>query len=114
MSLLDDTKLDKITKKYLLEQGFSIITDTRTAVLWGLSYIAPGGRYSIYLDFNKNGVLNVSLCHINFMHFEMHTLYKQVLKSPDQYDLDIVLSDIDSKYDYKSKPKSPGYLFEAI
>ena len=48
------------------------------------------------------------------MHFEMHTLYKQVLKSPDQYDLDIVLSDIDAKYNYKSKPKSPGYSFEAI
>lgn len=114
MSLLDDTKIDKITKEYLEELGFSTITNSRTSILYGLSYIDSHRQYYIYLDFNRNGVLNISVCHVSFVHFEIHTLYKQVLKSPDKYDLDLVLTDIDSKYDYKSKPKSHGFLFNAI
>jgi hypothetical protein len=114
MSLLDDTKIDKITKEYLEELGFSTIVSTRTSIVYGLPYMDSGKQYYIYLDFNKNGFLCISVCHVSFVHFEIHTLYKQVLKSPDKYDLDLVLSDIDTKYDYKSKPKSHGFFFNAI
>ena len=114
MSLLDDTKIDKITKEYLEELGFSTITSTRTSIAYVLSYVDLGKQYYIYLVFNKNGSLEVSLCYINYKYYEMNTLYNQVLKSPDKYDLDLVLSDIDSKYNYKSKPKSSGYLFGTI
>ena len=114
MSLLDDTKIDKITKEYLEEHGFSTIISSRTSVAYILSYVDLGKQYYIYLVFNRNGSLEVSLCYINYEYYERNILYKQVLKSPDKYDLDLVLSDIDSKYNYKSKPKSSGYLFGTI
>ena len=114
MSLLDDTKIDKITKEYLEGLGFSIITSMKTSIAYGLSYADLGKQYYIYLVFNKNGSLEVSLCYINYEYYEMNILYEQVLKSPDKYDLDLVLSDIDSNYNYKSKLKSSGYLFGTI
>ena len=114
MSLLDDTKIDKITKEYLEELGFSTIISSRTSVAYILSYVDLGKQYYIYLVFNRNGSLEVSLCYINYEYYEMNILYKQVLKSPDKYDLDLVLSDIDSKYNYRSKPKSSGYLFGTV
>jgi hypothetical protein len=106
MSLLDDTKIDKITKEYLEELGFSTIASTRTSIVYGLPYLDSGKQYYIYLDFNKNGFLGISVCYINFNYCEMTILYNQNLDSPYKYDLDLVLSDIDTKYDYKSKPKS--------
>ena len=114
MSLLDDTKIDKITKEYLEGLGFSRFISSRISIAYILSYVDLGKQYYIYLVFNKNGSLEVSLCYINYAYCEMNILYEQVLKSPDKYDLDLVLSDIDSKYNYKSKPKSSGYLFGTI
>ena len=114
MSLLDDTKIDKITKEYLEGLGFSPLTSSRTSIAYILSYVDLGKQYCIYLVFNRNGVLEVSLYYVNYTYYEITTLYKRVLKSPDKYDLDLVLSDIDSKYNYKSKPKSSGYLFGTI
>lgn len=114
MSLLDDTKIDKITKEYLEGLGFSTITNSRTSIVYGLPYMDSGKQYYIYLDFNKNGFLDISLCYINYQYCEIITLYSQILNNPDRYDLDLVLSDIDTKYDYKSKPKSSWSLFEAI
>lgn len=105
MSLLDDTVFDKLTSEYLIEIGFKKFIENVNGGLYIIYFNKPNhtswSRMCLSLHYYKSNKLIVEVSCEDTIFHTTTIEYKRILQNPDKSDLNLILNEIDSKFNYK-------------